>query len=63
MEDDHEKEDTEYVKFDDERERFCRMVFKENYGWVDNKKALLHDKRWGVYVKEKENIIKGGYFL
>ena len=28
---------------------------------MDNKKALLHDHRWDIYVNEKENIIKGGY--
>ena len=37
--------------------------FEENYGEMDDKKALLHAKRWDVYVNEKKNIIKGGYSL
>ena len=28
----------------------------------DNK-ALLHAKRWYVYVNKKENLIKGGYLV
>ena len=40
-----------------------RVVFEDNDGWVDEKKALLHDNRWYVYVNENENIIKGGYLL
>ena len=30
---------------------------------MDDKKALLHDKRWYVSVNSKENIIKGGYLV
>ena len=30
---------------------------------VDDNKALLHSKRWDVYVNEKEKLIKGGYFM
>ena len=37
------------------------MVFKENDGGVNNKKALLYARRWNVYVDEKEKLIKGGY--
>ena len=40
------------VKVDDEREHHWRMVFGENDGRVDNNKALLHDKRWDVYVNK-----------
>ena len=31
--------------------------FKDKYGEVENKKALLHDNRWGVYMNEKQKII------
>ena len=51
----------EDVKLDNERERHWRMVFEENDGGVDNNRALLHAKRWDVYVNENEKIIKGGY--
>ena len=37
------------------------MVFEENNGGVDDAKALLHAKRWDIYVNEKEKIVKGGY--
>ena len=61
MEDDPDEEEMENVKLDDEREHHWRMVFKDNYGGVDDKKTLLHAKRWDVYLNEKEKIIKGGY--
>ena len=35
------------------------MVFEDNDGGVDDKKAFLHDKRCDVYVNEKEKLIKG----
>ena len=38
----------EDVKLYDERERHWRMVFEHNYGGVDDKKALINDKRWNV---------------
>ena len=61
MEDDPDEEDTDDVNLDDERERHWRMVFEENDGGVDDKKALLHSKRWNAYANEKGDIIKGGY--
>ena len=63
MEDDPEEEDIEDVKLDNKREHHWRMFFEDNNGGVDNKKALLHVKRWYVYVNEKEKIIKGGYLV
>ena len=54
VEDDHDEEEMEDVKLDDERERHWRMVFEENYGGVDDKKALLHANRCDVYVNEKK---------
>ena len=35
------------------------MVFEENYRGVDYAKALLHSKRWYVYLNEKEKLVKG----
>ena len=63
VEDDPDKEEMDDFNIDDERERHWRMVFKENDGGVEDEKALLHDKRWDVYVNEKENIVKGGYLV
>ena len=51
----------EDVKLDDKRERHWRMVFEDNDGGVDNQKAILHAKRWDIYMNEKEASIKGGY--
>ena len=48
-----DEEDTKDAKFDNERERHWRVVFEDNDGGVDNNKALLHAKRWYVYVNEK----------
>ena len=28
---------------------------------MDDKKALLHAKRWDLYVNEKEQLVKGKY--
>ena len=39
------------------------MVFKDNNGGVDDAKALLHTKRWDIYVNEKEKLVKGGYLV
>ena len=36
----------EDVKLDDEREHHCMIVFEGNDGGVDDKKAILHAKRW-----------------
>ena len=61
MELDPDEEEIEDVVLDDERERHWRMVFEENNGGVDGKKALLHAKKWDVYNSEKEALVKGGY--
>ena len=53
MEDNPDEQDVDGVNLDDERERHWSMVFKDNNGGVDNAKALLHAKRWDVYVHEK----------
>ena len=45
------------------RERHCRMLFEDNDGGVDDAKALLHAKRWDVYVNEREKLVKGGYLV
>ena len=63
VEDDTDKEDTNNVNLDDNTELHWRMVFEENDGGVDNAKALLHDKRWDIYVNEKEKLVKGGYLV
>ena len=47
------EEMTKFFNLNDERERHCRVVFEDNAGGVDDVKALLHDKRWCVYVNEK----------
>ena len=43
-------EDMDDVNLYDERERHWRIVFENNNGRVDGAKALLHAKRWYVYV-------------
>ena len=50
---DNDEEDMEYVRLDEKRERHWRMVLEENYGEVENEKALLHAKRWVVYINNK----------
>ena len=53
VENDPNEEDMDDVYEDNERELHCRMTFKDNYGGVDNAKALLHANSWDVYVNAK----------
>ena len=55
QEDMEENTDEEYmgdINLDDEREHHWRMLFEENDGGVDYKKAFLHAKRWDGCVNE-----------
>ena len=61
MEDDPDEEEMDDVNLDDERERHWRMLFEDNGVGVEDVKALLHAKRWDIYVNEKEILVKGGY--
>ena len=63
VEDNPDEEDTDDVNLDDEREHHWRIVFEDNGGGVDDAKALLHAKRWDLYVNEKEKLVKGGYLV
>ena len=49
------------VVLNDDRERHRCMVFEDNNGGVYETKALLHDKKWGVYNSQKEALVKGEY--
>ena len=49
---DPDEEEMDEVNIEDKRERHWRNVFEDNEGGVDYKKALLHAKRWGLYVNE-----------
>ena len=50
MEYDTNEEEMVNVNLDDERELHWRMVFEDSYGEVNDAKALLHAKRWDVYL-------------
>ena len=63
MENDPDEEEMGEVNIEDERERHWRNVFEDNEVGVDDKKALLHAKRWGLYVKKKEHLVKGKYLV
>ena len=47
---------------DDERGRHWRNFFEDNEGGVDEK-ALLHAKRWDLYLNKKESLVKGKYLV
>ena len=53
MEDDPYEKDMENFNLNDDRGHHWRMVSENNGGGVDNAKALIHDKRWDLYVNEK----------
>ena len=62
MEIDPDEEEKYDINIKDERECHWRNVFKENEGGVDEK-ALLHAKRWDLYLNEKEILVKGKYLV
>ena len=39
------------------------LLFKDNEGGVDDKKALIHAKRWDLYVNKREQLVKGKYLV
>ena len=49
MENDPDEEEKDDINIDDERERHWRNVFEDNEGGVDEK-ALIHAKRWYLYL-------------
>ena len=63
VEDEPDEEEMDDVNFYDERERHWKMVFEDNAGGVDYAKALIHARRWDVYVNEKGKLVKGGYLV
>ena len=63
MEPDPDEEDMEYVKLDDKKDRKWRIVFEDNDGGVEYQKAIIHDKRWDLYMNEKGSLIKGWYYV
>ena len=52
LENDPDEEDKDDINIDDERESHWRKSFEDNEGGVDEK-ALLHAKRWDLYLYEK----------
>ena len=60
---DTDEEEMDDLNLDDQRERHWGMVSTDNDGGVDNAKALLHAKRWYIYVNKKEKLVQGGYFV
>ena len=38
-------------------------MFEDNDGGVGDAKVLLHARMWYVYVNEKENLVKGVYYV
>ena len=57
------EEDIKDVVINDQREIHWCMVFLDNNGGVDGTKALLHDKKWGIYNLDKQALLKGGYLV
>ena len=53
MESNPDKEETKDVPLENERERHWKMIFDNSEGGLDDVKALLHAKKWYVYLSEK----------
>ena len=52
MEINPDKEEKDDINIEDKRERHWRKFSEDNEGGVDEK-ALLHAKRWDLYLNEK----------
>ena len=53
MEDYRYKKEMEDKNLDNDMEHHWRMVFDDNSGGADNKKALIYPNRWDVYMNEE----------
>ena len=42
------------MRLDDKGESHCRIFFEDNGGGVDDKKYIIHTKRWDVYMNKKK---------
>ena len=62
FENDLDEEEMDDVNIDNGRERHWRNIFEDNEGGVDEK-ALLHVKRWYLYISDKESLVKGNYLV
>ena len=62
MDNDPDEEEMDGVNIDDKRESNWINVFEDNEGGVDEK-ALLHAKRWDLYLNKKESLVKGKYLV
>ena len=58
---DPDEEVMEDVRLDEKIKRQWRMIFEGNDGGLDNQEAIIHSKRWDVYMNEKNALIRGGY--
>ena len=43
------------------RQSAIGVWFEDNNGGFDEKKSLLHAKKWYIYNSEKQELVKGGY--
>ena len=60
MENDPDEEENDDVNINDEREHLWRNAVEHNGGSVDEK-ALLHTKRWDLYLNDTDTLVKGKY--
>ena len=60
LEIDPDEEDKDDINIDDKRERHWRNCFEDNEGGV-GEKALLHAKRWDLYLNEKDKLVQDKY--
>ena len=63
VEDDPDEEEMDIINKHNEREHQCKIIFEYSGGGVDDKKALLHAKRWYLHVNEKEHLVKVIYLV
>ena len=60
---DPDNEEMEDVNLYEKMERHWSMVFEDNKGRLDEKKAILRAKRWDACMKNKILQIKCGYYV
>ena len=63
MEADPDDEKMDDVRLNNKRQSYWRVVFGDNKGRLYDEKYIIHDKRWYVYMENKQSLIKGEYYV
>ena len=55
---DQDDKDMDNMRLEYDRDCHWRVVFKENDVEVNDEESIIHDNRWGLYLKFSHNTTK-----